>query len=254
MNSNIEIIKVDKDNIQTYGCPCFLNPKNEGHLIKLDWLKKRLSEGMTIKHLYLKEEKKPIGFIEYVPGEFAWRAVEAKNYLFIHCIWISPNKQKNKGYGSFLIEDCIKDAEKQGKLGVATISSEGSFMASKDIFLKNKFESIEEQKPFNLMIKTIKDGAKPKFKDWKSELEHYSGLHILYSNQCPWVARSIKELSDIAKKHNLKLNIKELKMPKEAQNAPSLYSTFNLIYNKKLLSDHYISARRFENIIKKEIK
>ena len=50
----------------------------------------------------------------------------------------------------------------------------------------------------------------------------------------------------------LKLNIVELTSPKEAQNAPSIYATFNLIYDGKLLADHYISARRFTNIIKKE--
>ena len=32
-------------------------------------------------------------------------------------------------------------------------------------------------------------------------------------------------------KEKLKLTIKELKTPAEAQNAPSLYSVFNLIYN-----------------------
>jgi hypothetical protein len=73
----------------------------------------------------------------------------------------------------------------------------------------------------------------------------------VYSLQCPWVARFIDEM----KKRFTELDIKitELKTADEAQNAPSVYASFNLIYNGKLLSDHYISKRRFENIINKEI-
>jgi hypothetical protein len=252
---NINIINVDENNISEYPPTCFLNPKNEGYLIKSEWLKKRFSEGMKIKLLYLEKEGKCNGFIEYGPGEHAWRAVDANGYLFINCIWMNPNKYKNKGYGSLLIKECIKQAEKEGKYGVAAITSEGAFMAGKSLFLKNGFKSVASAKPsFELMVKILKDGPLPKFRDWKKQLSKYNGLNIVYSNQCPWVARSIKEISEIAKKKRLKLKITELKNAKEAQNAPSVYATFNLIFDGKLLADHYISSRRFENIIKKEIK
>ncbi len=103
------------------------------------------------------------------------------------------------------------------------------------------------------MIKTIKSGSLPKFRDWEKQLSQYKGLNIIYANQCPWVARSIKELSDIAKKKGLKLKIVELENARQAQNAPSTYTAFNLIYNGKLLVDHYISSKRFLNIIEKEL-
>lgn len=251
---DIVIINIDKNNISEYPPKCFLNPKNEGYQIKIGWLKKRFSEGMKIKQLYLDKEKKCIGFIEYIPGEYAWRAIDAKGYMFIHCLWISPNKYKQKGYGSLLIKECIKDAKKEGKSGVAVVTSEGPFMAGKDLFLKNKFKSVAKVKPsFELMIKTLKKGPLPKFKDWKKQLGKYKGLNIIYANQCPWVARSIKELGEIAKKKGLKIKVTELKSAEQAQNAPSIYATFNLVYNGKLLIDHYISNKRFLNIINKEI-
>lgn len=250
--SSLRIVNIDTENILEHPAKCFLNPKNEGYLMKLEWLKKRFSEGLIIKNLYLEEENRCNGFIEYVPGEYAWRAIDAHDYMFIHCIWITPNKYKNKGYGSLLIKECIKDAKKQGKNGVAVVTSEGSFMAGKDIFLKNGFKSIASKKPsFELMVKTLKKGPLPKFKDWNKQLNKYEGLNIVYSSQCPWVARSIKELVEISKKKGLKLKLTELKTAKEAQDAPSVYSAFNLIYNEQLLSDHYISTRRFENILKK---
>jgi hypothetical protein len=104
------------------------------------------------------------------------------------------------------------------------------------------------------MVKSLRKGPSPTFRDWKKQLSTYRGLHILYANQCPWVARSIKELSEIAREEGLELKITELKTAREIQNAPSVYGTFNLIYNGKLLADHYISNRRFQNIIEKELK
>jgi ribosomal protein S18 acetylase RimI-like enzyme len=254
MNSKIKIISVNLENISEYQPVCFLNPKNEGYLRKLEWLKKRFSKGLTIKLLYLENERKCNGFIEYIPGEYAWRAVDAKGYMFIHCIWISPNKHKEKGYGSLLVKECLKDAKKEGKHGVAVVTSEGPFMAGKALFLKNGFKSVAKAKPsYELMIKTIRSGPLPKFRDWEKQLSQYKGLTIIYANQCPWVSRSIKELSEIAKKKDLKLKIVELENASQAQDTPSVYAAFNLIYNGKLLVDHYISSKRFLNIIEKEL-
>ena len=254
MNSEIKIVGLNSENIAEYRPACFLNPKNEGYQKKLEWSKKRFSEGLKIKLLYLEKEGKCIGFIEYIPGEYAWRAVDAEGYMFIHCMWISPNKYKRKGHGSLLVGECVKDAKKEGKYGVAVVTTEGPFMAGKALFLKNEFKSVAEAKPsFELMIKTLEKGPLPKFKDWEKQLSKYEGLHIIYANQCPWVARSIKDVSEIAKKKGLKLEVTELKNAEQAQNAPSIYATFNLVYNGKLLADHYISSRRFLNIIDKEI-
>jgi len=251
----VEIINTTADNIGGYPPKCFLNPKNEGYLKKLEWLRERFSEGLKIKQLYSEKERKRIGFIEYVPGEYAWRVVDAKGYMFIHCMWISPNRYKRKGYGSLLVKECIKDAEKEGKYGVAVVTSEGSFMAGKAIFLKNEFESVAKANPsFELMIKTLKKGPLPEFEDWEKQLSKYEGLNIIYANQCPWVARSIEDLGEIAKMKGLELKVTELENAKQAQNAPSIYATFNLVSNGKLLADHYISNTRFLNIINKEIK
>jgi hypothetical protein len=240
MESKMKIVSVNSDNISEYQPVCFLNPKNEGYLKKLEWLKERFSQGLIIKLLYLENEKKCNGFIEYIPGEYAWRAVDAKGYMFIHCIWISPNKYKEKGYGSLLVKECL--------------TSEGPFMAGKALFLKNDFSSVAKAKPsYELMIRTIKSGHLPKFRDWEKQLSQYQGLNIVYTNQCPWVARSIKELSEIASEKSLKLKLTELKNARQVQDAPSVYAVFNLIYNGKLLVDHYISSRRFLNIIEKEL-
>ena len=172
--------KIISPNINLY----VLNPKNEGYLKKLAWLKDRFFEDLKIKLLYLENEKKCNGFIEYIPGENTWKAFDAKGHMFIHCIWISPNKHKEKGYGSLLVKECIKNADKEGKYGVAVVTSEGPFIASKGLFLKNGFKSVAKVKPsFELIVKTLREGPPPKFRDWEKPLSQYKGLNIIYTNQ-----------------------------------------------------------------------
>jgi ribosomal protein S18 acetylase RimI-like enzyme len=256
MSQSIKIINITPENAFDFtpGPSCFVNPKQAGAQMKLEWMKQRFKEGLTIKVLYLEDEQKSAGFIEYIPGEHAWRAVNAPDYLFIHCIWIYPNKQKDQGYASQLLEECISDAKAANKNGVAVITSEGSFMAGKSLFSKNGFIKVANEKPsFELLVHNLRKGPPPSFNDWRGQLANYQGLHFIYSNQCPWVARSIEELTRVAKDHKLSPTITELKTAREAQHAPSIYGTFNLIYDGRLLADHYISKRRFENIINKQI-
>jgi ribosomal protein S18 acetylase RimI-like enzyme len=254
MSSNPIIIDVNEENISQYPPTCFLNPNNVGYQIKAEWLKERFSEGLKIKALYLEGDKKCHGFIEYVPGEYAWRAVEAKDYLFIHCIWVSPNKFKSKGYGSLLVDACVKDAEKQGKAGVAVVASDGSFMANKELFLKNGFREVQASGAFTLLVKQLKQAAEPTFKGSEKQLSSHEGLKIVYSNQCPWVARFISELPETIKGKGLKIDVVELKTAEQAQQATSIYAVFNMVSDGKLLADHYISNTRFLNIVNKELK
>ena len=89
-----EIITVTAQNIETTGFFCYMSKKkSEGYGRKLKWLRDRFGEGMCIKLLKLPER----GFIEYIPGEHAWRAIHADGYLFIHCLWV-VGKSKGKGF------------------------------------------------------------------------------------------------------------------------------------------------------------
>lgn len=250
-----EIITVDANNLSDYPQTiCFINPKNEYFDLKIDWLKKQFKKGLVIKLLELKQTKKIAGFIEYVPGEEAWRAVSAKDYLFIHCLWVSPNKNRQHGFGMALVEEALKDAKKLKKSGVAVIASDGPFMAKKQLFIKNGFEIVEEFNNFQLLAKKLSAKSDlPKLLINQDKLKQYQGWHILYSKQCPWVARFIEEIKPILQQKKIKMDIVEIDSAAKAQNAPGIYSVFNLIKDGKLLADRYISTTRFLNIIKKEL-
>jgi hypothetical protein len=43
---------------------------------------------------------------------------------------------------------------------------------------------------------SIKEGHFPAINDWKTQLATYQGLHIIYSKQCPWVARMVEEIKE----------------------------------------------------------
>ena len=254
MSDAPELITVSPDTLADYrGISCFMNPEQEGAKIRIDWIRERFSEGLTIRILIVPDTRKTVGYIEYIPGEYAWRAVDADGCLFIHCIWVYPKMMREHGYGSLLVQACIDDARQAGMTGAAVITSEGPFMAGKDLFLDCGFSLVEEEEPsYSLLFHPLKEAPRPRFRDWRSRLADFQGLHIIYANQCPWVARSIRELSGIASDHGLDLQLTELKTAREAQNAPSVYGIFSLVYNGRLLADHYLSATRFRNILRKE--
>ena len=132
--SAVNIIDVNEGNVEKLGFFCRMSKmKTEGNQRKLKWLKQRFEEGLKIKMLELPER----GFIEYIPGEYAWRGVKAEDYMFIHCLWV-VGKSKGKGFGDILLKECEKDAKKLKFKGIAALVSDGNWMATKKIFLKNR--------------------------------------------------------------------------------------------------------------------
>lgn len=252
MTLNTNIVEVTSENFQDHPqVICFINPKHESFDKKVGWLKEQFKYGLKMKLLFLKNEKKAVGFIEYIPGENCWRAVNAKDYMFIHCLWTNGKKHQHQGLGRLLIEEAENDAKDM--LGVATITSDKAFMTTKEIFVKNGYHIAEESGKEQLLVKQFKDGPPPAINNWQNELEKIKELTFVYSKQCPWVARFIDEVKPFLKEKKLKPKLIEIKTAAQAQRAPSVYSVFNLIYNGKLLADRYISTTRFVNIVNKEL-
>ena len=238
--SEVEIIDTNADNICNYGFCAYKNIKQEGYKRKTDWLKQRFPEGMRFKVLH-STTKGDVGIIEYIPGEYTWRAIEASGYMVIHCILNIYHKYRNEGYGSLLLNECFQDAKKQNMLGVAAVTSKGPWMAGKDLFLKNGLEVADEYPPhFELLVKKFKNAASPKFKkDYDKKLSQYDqGLTIIHSDQCPYVVKAINEIGETINEYGISANFIELKDCADAQNTPTPYGIFSIIYNGKLLIDH----------------
>jgi len=251
---DIKIVNINHENVDKHGCYCLINRKHKGYSKKIEWLKDRLQEGLIVKMLY-SEKVGYIGYIEYISGEFSWRAFSDQNYMFIHCIYIAKKENRNTGNGKILIDECISDAKKENKKGVAMITSGGSMLAEKDIFLQNGFVISDTAAPkYQLMVKQFVEAELPKFNKSSENSEYnYNGLHLIYSNQCPYFYQSVNWIKEVSNEYGLELKVIEINNYKDAQKAPSFYGVFNLVYNGKLIAEHYISEKRFRNILEKEI-
>ena len=251
MGDKAEIITVDTPNVGEYGFFCYKSkPKSAGYQQKLNWLSQRFSEGMRIKILY--ENGGSVGFIEYTPGESAWRAVRASNYLVIHCLWV-VGRGKEKGYGSRLLNECIEDARRMQKHGVAMVTSSGNWLANKKVLLKNGFEPVDQAPPsFDLLVRKLNDAPLPAFpKDWDERLSRYgSGLTIVRSDQCPYVDNAVRAALEAAGEIGVETQVIELKSSQEVQDsAPSAYGVFNVVYDGKLLSYHSRSKKELIGLL-----
>ena len=255
----IEIVDTNDDNIREYGVCGYSNIKRPGYLEKLEWLKIRFSEGMKIKTLYSRDGGAQ-GMIEYIPGEYCWRPVDARGYLFIHCIYVGFKKEyKQRGYASLLLEECIHDAMEEKKHGVAVTSRKGSFMAGKEIFLKNGFEVVDSAPPdFELLVRKFdKNNPSPHFKgEFDARAAAYGdGLTIIRADQCPYTVKNVGEIVQAAEHDfGIQPRVIDLKSHKEAQQSPSPFGTFCIVYNGEVIAHHPISKTRFANIMKKMLK
>jgi len=106
-----EIRDMNAKNIFDFGFCGTKSIEHEGYRRKAECYKKRLSEEMRYRVLY-SEHKGTLGMIEYIPGEFSWRAVDAAEYMVIHCLCIFSKSFREKGYASRMIETCIEDAKR----------------------------------------------------------------------------------------------------------------------------------------------
>jgi len=250
-----EIRDMNAENIYDLGFCGTKSVEHEGCRRKAEWYRKRLPEGMRYKVLY-SEDNGSVGMIEYIPGEFSWRAVDAVGYMVIHCLCIFLKSFREKGYASRMIRSCVEDAKNENMNGVAVVTRKGAWMVSKDLFVKDGFEVVDKAPPdFELLaIKFRMDAPSPRFKhNRESVLNKYNkGLTILWSDQCPYIAKSIEEIKEtIKQRYRIKARIIEIKDHDQAQNAPSPYAIFSLIYDGKLLAFHPISNKRFMNIMDK---
>jgi hypothetical protein len=143
-NPDYKIITLDADNIYDEDLVCARSFKDSVNL-KKEWLLERFKEGLKFK--ILKIDGRSWGLIEYIPAEYAWTPVIAPGYMMINCFWVI-GKYKKRGFGSLLLNECIKDSK-----GFSKDSETGSNI-NKQAVAKQVYSDAERSRGVNLLMKT----------------------------------------------------------------------------------------------------
>jgi hypothetical protein len=246
---------LDPASIETLPCCGVKNSAHEGRCNKNRWLKAQFKKELRAKVL-LTPDKRQCGYIEYVPGEYAWRGVDAGGYMFIHCVFTFYKQYQHRGCGALMIQACMEDAAKAGMLGVAVVAREQPWLAGPSLFPANGFELVDTAPPdYQLLVRKLNpSAANPAFKTgWEDRLKKYSrGLTIIHSHQCPHIAKFAGEIAEAAERdYGIKPRIVEIRSYRDAQNAPTPYAVFAVLHDGRILADHQISLTRFRNIMRK---
>ena len=253
--SKPRLIDVNQASFHTLPCCGIKSASHPGRREKYCWLQANRGLGLRAKAL-LAPDGEPCGYIEYIPGEFAWRGVDAGGYMFIHCVWIYSKRHQGRRWGSMLVEACLADAKKEGMSGVAVMVRDGPWLADRRLFLANGFEPVDAAPPDYQLLARKFDGraSAPAFKrDWDRKLAKMGrGLTIIRSSQCPHIAKFASDIAQTAADdYGIIPAVIDLQSWRDAQEAPTPYAVFALIYNGRLLADHQISRTRFRNIMSK---
>jgi len=109
----MNIISVNESNIDEEHICCVISDKKGENCVlsKKAWMKERFRDGLIFK----KADVRGKVFIEYIPAEKAWSPINAENYMFINCLWVS-GQYKGQGISSLLLQECIDDTKDKIKM------------------------------------------------------------------------------------------------------------------------------------------
>jgi GNAT superfamily N-acetyltransferase len=257
-SDKLRVVEVTPDLAGRLPCCGIMNTQHEGHRGKTAWLKNQLRKGLRAR-LLTTEDGHQVGYIEYLPGELAWRGVDAAGYLFIHCIFTFYRKYQHQGNAVRLVQACVKDARAAGMRGVAVVARSGPWLASSELFLGCGFEPVATAPPdYTLLVKKFrKRDPNPVFLPVNQDrLKRYGrGLTIVHARQCPHGVKFAREIGETAKRDfGLEARHVVLRSCRDAQNAPTPYAVFSVILDGTVVADHQISKTRFANIMRRHLR
>lgn len=246
----MELVRLTKDNIeQEHICCAIANNKDIQVMSKKRWLTERLDEGLV----FLKCNVRGKCFIEYLPAEYAWAPVEAKDYMYIDCLWVS-GQFKGHGYSSLLLDRCIEDSKEKGKKGLVVLSSKKKmgFLSDPGYMRYKGFETVDTAEPyFELMYLPFEESTdKPCFRDTvRDRGDMPEGFALYFTNQCPFTARYVPILENMAKARGVKLQAVHIQSKETAQSAPSPFTAFSLFYDGEFVTHEILSEKKFEKVL-----
>ena len=235
-------IRITAENIDREHICCAMS--NNQSVRKKEWLKERFAEGLV----FYRSEQRGKCFIEYMPAETAWTPLMADGYMHINCLWVS-GALKGHGYSSDLLNECIRDAQAQGKKGLCVLSSakKKGFLADPKYLRHKGFQVADESDTgIQLWFLPFRDGGEaPRFRDCaKHPRVSESGFALYYSDQCPFTYYWVPRLAVAADENGIPLKVIHIDSRDAAQNAPSPVTNFSLFRDGKFITHEILNEKK----------
>lgn len=243
-------IKVTKENLESEHICCAISNNNDIQVkSKKNWLKERFDDGLV----FLKSEQRGKCFIEYIPAENAWNPIEAKDYMYINCLWVAGSLKGN-GYSNDLLNHCIEDSKNKGKKGLCILSSakKKTYLADPK-YLKYKGFKVCDEADNGIELWYLpfdKNATLPKFKECaKRPHINEKGYVLFYTSQCPFNAKYVPIIETIAKEKSIQFTAKHIDNKEEAQNLPTPITTYALFYDGDYITNEQMNDAKFLKMI-----
>ena len=246
----MNIITVAKENLEQEHICCAISSNKDCQVAsKKSWLTERFIDGLVFKKCDVRGKC----FIEYIPAEKAWCPIDAEGYMHINCFWIS-GRFKGQGYSNLLLEECINDSKGKGKKGLCVLSSKKKmpFLSDPKYTKYKGFTVADTAEPFYelLYLPFGTDSQKPCFKQSaKTPKINEQGFVLYYSYQCPYTAKYVPVIEDVAKAKSVKFKTIRFETTEEAQNAPAPSTSYCLFFNGEFLTNEILSDKKFEKLL-----
>ena len=248
----MEWIRLTQENLATEHICCAISNERDAQVAsKKAWLADRLGEGLV----FLKGDVRGKCFIEYLPAENAWAPVAADGCMFIDCLWVA-GQYKGHGYGAALLDACVQDSREKGKRGLVILSSpkKKGFLADRAYMEAKGFRVCDTAPPyFSLLYLPLCDAADtPRFLPCAKAEAHPdmpAGFTAYYSGQCPFPAKYVPLLADMARRRGAAFTAVPLKTRLEAQAAPCPFTAFSLFDHGAFVTHEIPSEKKFDALL-----
>lgn len=246
----MEYIRVTSENIEREHICCAISNNNDIQVSsKKLWLSERFDDGLV----FLKSIERGKCFIEYIPAENAWNPILADNYMYIDCLWVSGSF-KGHGYSSDLLNACIEDSIGKEKKGLCILAADKKkpFLADPK-FLKYKGFKVCDKADNGIQLWYLpfdKEYKRPVFKECakKSRIEE-KGYVLYYTSQCPYNAKYVPLIEEIAREKSLQFKTIHLNSKEEAQNAPTPVTTYALFFDGHYITNEPMNDKKFKKFL-----
>lgn len=248
----MEFLRLTPDNLAREHICCALGDdksNREKARLKKEWMFPEFDKGLVFKRL----DARGKFFAEYMPVEACWKPVTGRNFMMIHCLWVS-GKYKGQGIAAALLEECRKDAEAVGMDGLAVISSDKvrPFLTDRRFFVRHGFRVTDTAPPwFELLTLNWKEGAEPpRFAETarRGTCDIAGGWAILYTRQCPFMEEYVALLSEHIRTRGEPCTVRRLDTAEEARRSGSPFGTFGLFRNGTFVTHELMIPSKFDKL------